>query len=197
MGGPQSPATTRAECPHCDSEAEQALIRQCIDAGCAVVGVCLGSQLIGEALGAPHGHSQESETGAFPITLTKAGRANPKLTHFGAGAVVGHWHNDMPGLTPEAKILAVSEGCPRQIVEYAPLVYGFQCHMELTPEVVELLIAASGPELNTTKDRRFAQQPDTLRANDYSWMNALLLGFLDVLVEDLARSRGTAEGAGA
>lgn len=103
----------------------------------------------------------------------------------------------MPGLTPEAKILAVSEGCPRQIVEYAPLVYGFQCHLELTPEVVELLIAASGPELNTTKDRRFVQQPDTLRANDYSGMNALLLGFLDVLVEDLARSRGTAEGAGA
>lgn len=189
MGGPQSPATTTEECPHFDAKDEQRLIRQCIDAGSAVVGVCLGSQLIGEALGAPHGHSPEKEIGAFPITLTEDGQANPKFAHFGKSAVVGHWHNDMPGLTSEAKVLAFSEGCPRQIVEYSPLVYGFQCHLELTPEVVELLIAASGPELEAAKDRRFVQQPDALRSNDYSEMNALLRQFLDALMDDLQRSR--------
>lgn len=189
MGGPQSPETTREECPHFDAKDEQRLIRQCIDAGAAVIGVCLGSQLIGEALGAPHGHSPEKEIGAFPITLTGASQANPKFAHFGKSAVVGHWHNDMPGLTPEAQILAFSEGCPRQIVEYAPLVYGFQCHLELTPEVVELLIVASGPELEAAKERRFVQQPDALRANDYTQMNALLRQFLDALMEDLQRSR--------
>lgn len=49
----------------------------------------------------------------------------------------------MPGLTPEAKIIAYSEGCPRQIIEYSKLVYGFQCHMEFNREVIELLIASS------------------------------------------------------
>jgi len=37
---------------------------------------------------------------------------------------VGHWHNDMPGLTAECMVLATSEKCPRQIVEYGPVVYG-------------------------------------------------------------------------
>lgn len=47
MGGPQSPTTSLAECPHFDSAAEQVLIRRCAQAGKAVVGVCLGAQLIG------------------------------------------------------------------------------------------------------------------------------------------------------
>ena len=182
MGGPQSPATTKDECAHFDAQAERTLISQCISAGRAVVGVCLGSQLIGEALGAPYQHSPETEIGKFPISLTEKGMANPKFSDFGQTLAVGHWHNDMPGLTPEATIIAYSEGCPRQIVEYSPLVYGFQCHMELTLEVVNLLIAASQNELKTLSDRRFAQQPSALRANDYSEMNQKLFGFLDKLV---------------
>ena len=48
MGGPQSPSTTREECPHFDAAAEQALIAACAAAGKAVVGVCLGAQLIAQ-----------------------------------------------------------------------------------------------------------------------------------------------------
>lgn len=50
FGGPQSPRTTLAECPYFDSQAEQHLINQAIAARKIVVGICLGSQLIGEAL---------------------------------------------------------------------------------------------------------------------------------------------------
>lgn len=52
FGGPQSPRTTLAECPYFDAQAEQHLINQAIAARKIVVGICLGSQLIGEALGA-------------------------------------------------------------------------------------------------------------------------------------------------
>ncbi|HCI3207120.1 TPA: glutamine amidotransferase, partial [Salmonella enterica] len=52
FGGPQSPRTTREECPYFDSRAEQHLINQAITARRMVIGICLGSQLIGEALGA-------------------------------------------------------------------------------------------------------------------------------------------------
>ena len=45
--------------------AEQALIAEAVRAGRAVIGVCLGSQLIGEALGARHVHSPEKEIGKF------------------------------------------------------------------------------------------------------------------------------------
>lgn len=182
FGGPQSPATTMNECAHFDAAAERALISRCVDAGKAVVGICLGSQLIGEALGAKHGTSPEKEIGSFPINLTAEGKANDKFSDFGDTLNVGHWHNDMPGLTEDAKIIAYSEGCPRQIVEYSNLVYGFQCHMEFNSDVIELLIAASESEFATLCDHRFVQQPAALRSNEYGSMNQKLFGFLDKLV---------------
>lgn len=192
LGGPQDPATTVAQCPHFNAADECRLIGQAVDAMKAVVGVCLGSQLIGEALGAQFGHSPEKEIGKYPISLTAEGKANSKVAHFGEVLEVGHWHNDMPGLTADAKVLAVSEGCPRQIVEYTKLVYGFQCHMEFTPEVVELLIAASAPELATLTDRRFVQQPAALRGNSWDEMNQKLFVFLDLLVAEYREVRHSA-----
>lgn len=191
MGGPQSPSTTKEECPHFDSAAECALIAACIATGKAVVGVCLGAQLLGTALGAPHAHSPEKEIGKFSIALTSEGKANEKFVHFGDIFDAGHWHSDMPGLTKNAKIVAYSEGCPRQIIEYGDLAYGFQCHMEFTPEVVELLIAASERELATLTAHRFVQQAEVLRSNDYGTMNLKLFGFLDRLVAAYATQRGS------
>lgn len=183
MGGPQSPATTKKECPHFDSLAEQAVISTAIKLQKIVIGVCLGSQLIGEALGAHFEHSPEKEIGKFPITLTEAGKRNPLFSHFGDCLAVGHWHNDMPGLTQDAKIIAYSEGCPRQIIAYGKLVYGFQCHMELTHEVVEKLIAHSQNDLNQAAKYRFVDTEDKLRSHDYSKMNYKLFVFLDKLTQ--------------
>ena len=181
MGGPQSPATTREECPWFDAQAEKALISRAIEAGKTVIGVCLGSQLIGEALGAAFCHSPEKEIGTFPVRLTDAGKANPLFEDLGSVLNVGHWHNDMPGLTPQAKVLAYSEGCPRQIVQYGERVYGFQCHMELTPEVVELLIEHSQNDLRRADEFRFVETAEKLRSHDYRKMNQVLFSFLDKL----------------
>ena len=181
MGGPQSPATTREECPWFDAQAEKALISRAIEEGKTVIGVCLGSQLIGEALGAAFCHSPEKEIGKFPVRLTDAGKANPLFEGFGSVLNVGHWHNDMPGLTPQAKVLAYSEGCPRQIVQYSERVYGFQCHMELTPEVVELLIEHSQSDLRRAGEFRFVETAEKLRSHDYREMNQVLFSFLDKL----------------
>jgi GMP synthase (glutamine-hydrolysing) len=189
MGGPQSPSTTTAECPHFDAVAEETLIAKAISAGKAVVGVCLGAQLIGEALGAPCEHSPHKEIGKFPITLTKEGLGNDNFAHFGRSLEVGHWHSDMPGLTPDATLIAYSEGCPRQIIEYSKLVYGFQCHMEFNRDVVELLIAHSAGELATLVDHQYVQQPDVLRQNDYTQMNETLFVFLDKLAHEYTAQR--------
>ena len=183
FGGPQSPRTTLAECPYFDSKAEQHLINQAISAGRIVVGICLGSQLIGEALGARVCQSPEKEIGHYPITLTEAGKQHPLLAHFGSPLTVGHWHNDMPGLTDQAPVLAASVGCPRQIVQYGNFVYGFQCHMEFTAEAVEGLIQHSEQELAEAKGKRFIRSNAEMREWDYKEMNEKLWQFLDLLVK--------------
>lgn len=182
MGGPQSPEFTKEDCPYFDSQAEQRLIAHCVAGGKNVLGVCLGAQLLGAALGAPVERSPQKEIGSFPISLTEAGAADPLLASFGGGLSVGHWHGDMPGLTQDAVVLATSEGCPRQIVRYAPNAYGFQCHMEFTRELIGLMVDAGAEELRDCADMPFVQAPEQLRAYDYAEMNAALEGFLDAFV---------------
>ncbi|MDR0749640.1 MAG: type 1 glutamine amidotransferase [Tannerellaceae bacterium] len=183
MGGPQSPDTTKEECPHFDAKAEIALIQKAIHAGKAVVGVCLGAQLVGEAAGATYCHSPEKEIGVLPIQLTADGLNDDKINGFGSTLPVGHWHNDMPGLTPECRILATSVGCSRQIIAWSDLVYGFQCHLEFTPEIIELLIAEEEDFLTNNTKHRFVQKPNEIRNYDFSEMNRKLFGFLDKLAD--------------
>lgn len=179
MGGPQSPLTSLTECPYFDSLAEQNLIIAAKDAGKVVIGVCLGAQMIGQALGGMVEHSPEKEIGSFPIFLTEQGLNNSFVSHFGTELTVGHWHGDMPGLTAEAVVLAYSAGCPRQIITYAPLVYGFQCHLEFTHDLVETLIAHAYVNSDLINPNPYIQSKTELRAQDYAEMNGKLYAFLD------------------
>ena len=183
LGGPQCPETTEQECYYFKADEEISFIRGCIKSGKAVVGVCLGAQLIGEALGAKFEKSPNKEIGYFPIGLTDYGVQHPKLTQFNRCETVGHWHDDMPGLTLTSKVLATSEGCPRQIVEYSNLVYGFQCHLEFTPESIADLIEISANEFENINRNNYMQAADYIAAYDSYHMNSLLFGFLDKLVD--------------
>ncbi len=182
LGGCMSPETTKQECPFYDAAAEMRLIRQYAEAGRAVIGVCLGAQLLGQALGARYAHSPEKEIGPVRAWLTEEGRRDPFLKGFPAVFDAGAWHNDMPGLTEGAAILAASEGCPRQIVRYGKYVYGFQTHMEFTHEIVEAGLRETAGALPA--GGRFVQTPEALLAYDYTDMNRLLSSFLDALAEE-------------
>jgi GMP synthase (glutamine-hydrolysing) len=184
MGGPQSPGTTLHECPYFDSAAEQALISDAVAGGRAVVGVCLGAQLLGAALGAPASPSEHAEIGVFPIRLTTDGRADRRLAGLPAALDVAHWHHDMAGLTPDATVLAASDGCARQIIRYRELAYGFQCHLEFTRESVPPLIAESAGELTQRSGERYVDTASFLREDPFDVMNDALLSFLDNLARD-------------
>lgn len=181
MGGPQSPATTLAECPHFNAAKEIQFIKTAIAQNKIVLGVCLGAQLIGEALGAPFEHSPHREIGVFELTLTSAGKVDPVFSTFPNTFPVGHWHGDMPGLTADAQILAFSQGCPRQIIKYAPKIYGFQCHFEFTPDAIVDMIENNAHELKEYKSLPYIETAEQLRSHDYKPMNDLLFKFLDYI----------------
>lgn len=182
LGGPQSPDTTQEECAYFHSKKEQGLILQAINDNKIVLGICLGAQLIGEVLGAKHERSPAKEIGYFPIQLTEDGINDPLFDHFNFSEVVGHWHGDMPGLTDSAKVLACSEGCPRQIVQYLSLVYGFQCHLEFVASGLPSLIEHSSSDFEAQDSHVFIQPEFEILNTPTGRMNQLLSDFLDNLI---------------
>lgn len=189
MGGPQSPVTTLEECAHFDVRQEILFLQTAIEQNKILLGVCLGAQLIGEALGATFDHSPHREIGVFDVALTAAGKRDPIFSTFPATFPVGHWHGDMPGLTADAEVLAASAGCPRQIVKYRPHIYGFQCHCEFTSAAIEGMIRHCAHELEAYKNLPYIQNAQQLRQNDYTSMNELLFRFLDGLTARSARQK--------
>lgn len=188
MGGPQSTRTTLEECAHFDAAAERQLIAAAVGAGVAVVGICLGAQLLGEALGAPAEPSPHPEIGAFAVTLTVDGRNHPFLADFEPTFLAGHWHSDMPGLTADALVLAISPGCPRQVVAYGRHVYGLQLHLELTPSLVEDLVEHSQDQLHALDGLPYVNI-DALRSTKWRPMHDQLMDFLDGLTADRQGAR--------
>ncbi len=177
MGGPQSPHRID-EFPYLADEID--LIKTNLHQNKRILGFCLGAQLIGEALGAPTGRSPEKEVGVYPITLTEEGKTDPLLTGLSESFPVIHWHNDMPGLLDDSTLLAYSEGCPRQIIRYKPLVYGFQCHLEIDLDGIKTMVEAVPEDL---KESKYTQTRDESLEQDYKPINNIMINLLDRFVQ--------------
>jgi GMP synthase (glutamine-hydrolysing) len=174
MGGPQSACELDND-PYLYDEIT--LIKDAIAQNKKVLGFCLGAQLIGVALGAPAARSPEKEVGVFPIKLTPHASNDPLLAMLPEEFEVIHWHNDMPGLTATSEILAVSAGCPRQIIKYSSRLYGFQCHLEITREGIKDMIKACPNDLRPSL---YTQSESELLGEDYSSINAHMIRILDI-----------------
>lgn len=173
MGGPQSPRDLDKN-PFLKDEIT--FIQKAIQANKRVLGFCLGAQLIGEALGAKTLQSPEKEIGVHDICLTEEGLMDLLFQGLPQVFPAIHWHNDMPGLTDTAVVLAHSQGCPRQIIRYSPKVYGFQCHLEITLEGIKTLMEAVPEDL---KPSIFTQTPEGVLNHDYDSINQMMIHILD------------------
>ncbi len=89
-----------------------------------------------------------------------------------------HWHSDMPGIPKGAALVAKSEGCPRQVFRYGDRVYGFQCHFELTQELVKGMIEHCPDDL---KSGMYIRSVKELLSADYSKINTRMENVLDYL----------------
>ena len=183
LGGPQSPSTTKEECPYFDSEKEISLIQKYEKEKKIVIGVCLGAQLMGEAFGGRFEHSPYKEVGLTKMELTKEGREDINFSSFPSTFLSGSWHSDMPGLAKDSVVLAKSDGCPREIIRYGEYAYGFQCHLEFNPLVVKGLIQSNPSDLIQNKENPYISSPEEMLRFSYASMNGYLDSFLDSITK--------------
>ncbi|NLE64545.1 MAG: type 1 glutamine amidotransferase [Elusimicrobia bacterium] len=61
---------------------EDAFLKECLERGVPVLGICLGSQLLTKAAGGWVVQSPEPEAGWFPVDLTEDGRNDPLFSGF-------------------------------------------------------------------------------------------------------------------
>lgn len=145
MGGPMS-ADDETASPWL--VAEKAWLRQVLEAGGGVFGVCLGAQILAAALGAPVGRNPVPEIGWFPLTLTPTGELDPIFSKFPDGLVVGHWHGDTFGVPGGPGPALSSAACTNQAFSAAGgRAVGVQFHLEWTPESLAELVAECPDDL--------------------------------------------------
>jgi GMP synthase (glutamine-hydrolysing) len=177
MGGPQS-ARRLDDHPYLRDEIK--LISEVISLNKPLVGFCLGSQLIGEALGAPTIASPNKEVGFFPVQLTDEGRHDSILGKLPSEFDVLHWHYDMPGIPTGASLLARSAGCPHQAFRYGDRTYGFQFHMEPTEESIKPLLENAAEDLAPGK---YTQTSEEILSANFAAMNRRMILVLDSLAK--------------
>ncbi len=101
-----------------------------------VLGICLGSQLIAQALGARVYRNAGKEIGWYPVHFAEAAAQDPLLRGVASHQEIFHWHGETFDLPPGAVHLAWSEACRNQAFRVGNLIYGFQFHLEVTPAMI-------------------------------------------------------------
>jgi len=115
---------------------EKLFIRQAIEKGKTVIGICLGSQLIAEVLGAKVYPNKQKEIGWFPINLSEQAKANALFDGFENSFPVFHWHGDTFDLPADSTHLISSDTTNNQAFLYNDKVLGLQFHFEVTEQTL-------------------------------------------------------------
>ena len=176
-GGPMS-VNDEAELPWLRDE--KWFIREAVQNGVAVLGVCLGAQLIASALGGRVYRNPQKEIGWFPI---EAMPVDGNRFCFPERLRVFHWHGETFELPPGAVRLARSAVCENQAFQVGRRTLALQFHLEVTPESVRAFVDNCGNELRPAPFIQSA--PDMLVAPSaaYVEVNTWLTRVLNYLIE--------------
>jgi GMP synthase-like glutamine amidotransferase len=168
MGGPMG---VYDEAVHPWLSDEKAFIRKAIDAGKTVLGICLGSQLIAEVLGAKVYPNKQKEIGWFDVTLSETAKTNSVFFGFEDKFPVFHWHGDTFDLPQGSKHLISSEVCRNQAFLYNDKVLGLQFHFEVTAETLHGMVENGMSEL--IEDKTIQSANKILSTNEFIAANNL------------------------
>lgn len=155
---------------------EKAALKNYINRGGKVFGICLGAQLIADALGAKVYPSGTREIGWRSVSFAK----HPLTQDLSDEAVVFHWHGDTFDLPPGAQLLASNDAFKNQaFTAKGGKVIATQFHFETTRESLEELLEADSDYLDFNSP--FVQEFDDilLGAKHIPLANELLFRVLD------------------
>jgi GMP synthase-like glutamine amidotransferase len=116
---------------------EDLFIKEAIQRGKSVLGICLGAQLIAKALGAKVFKAPVKEIGWYDVSLTRIGLRDPLFSILPKTFPVFQWHEDTFEIPKAGKLIATSNPIPHQGFRYGEKVYGLQFHLEVTEEMIQ------------------------------------------------------------
>jgi GMP synthase-like glutamine amidotransferase len=101
------------------------------------LGICLGHQLLADALGGRVQKATTPERGLTRVTKTDEGERDPLLREVSNPFIALQWHGaEVVALPKGAAVLARNEACAVQAFRYGDRAYGVQFHIEVTRDTV-------------------------------------------------------------
>lgn len=133
LGGEQSAIDDHT---HSYLPALAAFMRDMTDQRRAVLGICLGAQILARAYGAQNQLGTAPEFGWCDVALTQAGQDDPLLAGLGDSFPIFEFHTDTFTLPSGALHLAQTKTAPNQAFRIGRATYGTQFHFEANRAVV-------------------------------------------------------------
>ncbi len=142
---------------------EKTYIKEVIKKNKKIFGICLGSQLLANVLGAKVVQGQQKEIGFFPITFSSEAKNNSIFNHFQNETTVFHWHSETFEIPEKAVRIASSNACENQGFMIENRIMAFQFHIEMDDKVIESLIENEPEEI--AEKGNYIQNANEIKSN--------------------------------